>query len=1305
MNDEESWGSGLDHFANLSINDPAVYPFHVQATTHVFSEGEGPWDLKEDDWNTPISNVVMLKVTADGRVGRADASLEKDTVNRGDLLPVTITSAGDGTEWLGLYIADVDSDWLRASAETKTIYYPTSRLKAGKYALVIESCAEGKVSARRQLSFTVEEKETEQIHFEVGADTAIKNEEIPVSVYAPDAIWIRVCGKNVDRPWDGEREYFFENGPAVGGNIGLEAGTNILWAEACFENDEIAEGGEIVKSKEFIIEVNSLGKLTACPITVDALQSPGKDVIIRVDGLAAYENDWWDLHVWDESAESEDDDFDNTILRKTVRTSETVESFTVPASILKKNHRYHVNVWVDRDGYNGADSDTYFYIIDAENDENVSLEIRKAYGEFTNTDIKDAQIQSQAFFRLTAPNTATAFMKFNGHDWHDQEIDDGIATWEEKLDTDNTAYAVRCWYGDREVFYQMLEDNNWQPDWEYNDSDGNHFGGLSNVVTVSFAPFGYAESPIVSFPEYSEDGATRGTHLMVDVNTTEYGINAVSAWVENEEIGFGLDGVSFPYEFGIPTARLTEGEYTLRVSVSGPGKNWSEAISLPFTVIENTDEPVFSVAGQCGFEPNVGVYYYHLDDDLFYTGYASGEYDHMKVIFSEDEDGKNVIDIREYNDPFDDNFHLEHPGQFFIRMVAFINSDESDESPWFNNIPIIIDPVGEFEPFGIEVAPVFTEEEAANGVTFTVEGPENAGYGWWDIWVDDLWEDTEMPRWNRDEDPVSNTFTIPADKLKPDHSYRIHMYVDADGYIGMGTEATFSIVKAIDNTIKLTINGQSGKATVPCYTDFTMRVEAKNAQMVSFFDGNDWWLLYPEFDPNTNVAEFTNGADMAPGEYTLLVRATDDPDFWNNFDKDHQWEWSDMKINWRAVGEPFKLIVISKGDLAEPHMDLRVPEEGVTRGELIEAVINYPENEPLPERIRITIRDEYENREYYWTEYWPEQFPFTMLIPTTTMGEGNYRADVELIKSGYNAVFVPDEDVPFRVRETDEDIVFRAELPKNRNLLPHEDFLVSAYVKGAARLELYASDVKQASENPDQYEPDRWNYDGGSFADDSISVNEGEHELYLLAYGPGFDQNGTKILYENHLIARPEEGKRMQPAEIDMKLIEEVGKPHTFVVSGIERADWWWNVNIWDEENGMPVIYWNRDNTTNRTEFTIPSDKLEDGHRYNIDIWLDAKYLGGAGMSMRFAVVDPEKKAELILPAAVNKVESGAFSNLGDKQLLIISGGKEGTKLEDGSFAENDALIAVQLPEGFVIGVHWEAFPLGEATVIEFISD
>ena len=653
--------------------DTGVYDVVAQACY----DEDVNWDEIHDyeDWNqklnwSGISNRVKVTVTSEGPAQVPQLDQDGYTVTRGQLLRFQIINGGgaigapDSCTDYHAYI--VDSDWNWDGGNDASLWgdresdYPLSGVLCTGYLepersywLVVDGCSSGYDWNSIQVPLTVVEPE-DDFTFIVESDELVIDTDFTICAYAPGAAWMTVDVRQLD----GDDEFQWGDWPGDfinGVRQRLGEGTWELTAVAHFTDDE---GNEIntTRSDPVTVHVGFLGDMVA-PTFVVSPPSPADASEAHIFGLKdlqPFGDNWYDIRVHDDNFEwpegYEGDEDLNLVWRacpdETAEGTdngvddEGVHWFTIPKGTLIAGHGYSIDVWVDQHGYRGADAHTRFLAFDGKLDDSVSITINGG-------DHADVLSNQDATIRIEAPG-ATMVRFWNGDHWEcrgDFDPERGVVefgyAWGDLNTPTRTLFASAT---SEEIDFDTF-------DWNWESLSG--WGGVSNQVTVTISGTGKVTGGLEVTPLNFND-IERGEMARVRINCTEnvkvedVGGNVVDVSIRNgndEIVGdtfFRYHDVTFPFEVGIPTARVEPGDYHVVVSVCGLGCEWAET----WTWEDQNDDYMWFTLKDASFDItfDVGMTELMVGEDFPISIYAPGADEVSFVLcFTKDGDAFNPV--------------------------------------------------------------------------------------------------------------------------------------------------------------------------------------------------------------------------------------------------------------------------------------------------------------------------------------------------------------------------------------------------------------------------------------------------------------------------------------------------------------------------------------------------------------------------------------------------------------------------------------------------------------------------------------
>ena len=268
--------------------------------------------------------------------------------------------------------------------------------------------------------------------------------------------------------------------------------------------------------------------------------------------------------------------------------------------------------------------------------------------------------------------------------------------------------------------------------------------------------------------------------------------------------------------------------------------------------------------------------------------------------------------------------------------------------------------------------------KAGEDLTLTMNRPENADYLGWDLYLNRNYEDDRQEPDLRGDDILN--LTIPGSDVILGNTIELRVWVGGLGYDNNHQNYTIPVINGTENRIRLTVS----KNEVETNEDFivTVTVNEPGVNSFQYNNGNGFWThwddeqgreVITELEPDQNhqwIHEHENYADS--GIQTLYARA------WING------EW--------VMSDPVRVTVTSTGQVGECSINLE--KQTVARGET--AVLHYdPAEHSDEERYDLHHdRNRSGDDEEHFVDYnlnWqrnPEEN--TITFSTAGMPEGEY---------------------------------------------------------------------------------------------------------------------------------------------------------------------------------------------------------------------------------------------------------------------------------------------------------------------------
>ena len=451
----------------------------------------------------------------------------------------------------------------------------------------------------------------------------------------------------------------------------------------------------------------------------------------------------------------------------------------------------------------------------------------------------------------------------------------------------------------------------------------------------------------------------------------------------------------------------------------------------------------------------------------------------------------------------------------------------------------------------------------------------------------------------------AQTFTVPAAELVPGHTYRVELSASAVGWKQRVATKLVPCAAAAAEGVRLTVNGETGTVEVGTQQNYRIRLDIpgdfpEDRAVARVFNGREFVEFY-ENDANPGETHYfvLGGSQWVAGEYPIFaqMRAGRVP---------YGESWDDMTD-----------VVTSNV------VTLRVNGSGTTE----RATVAVPETVARGEMLNIEVMDPGADAERLWyCAYhiggdWLDGYDYdvargsgVMAYPTGALEPGLYGLQIsccgpDMAESYIYATFtVTEPEAP----EAPEDFYFSTSA---KTVTAHEFFYVSAYAPGAKYWDL----LIQNDDNPDDAWAESWSGDGFGT---QIELGGGEYTLTAYAYeDPWGEGDGWCVGKELHVTADTRGG--LAPCAIVGDPAIAAGEEYAFTVDGLERADWWFEINLEQKSDGWATLWrYTMEDGEPRERFTIPAGLLEAGQSYRISLWADAKVYGGAGSWADFYVYD-----------------------------------------------------------------------------------
>ena len=445
----------------------------------------------------------------------------------------------------------------------------------------------------------------------------------------------------------------------------------------------------------------------------------------------------------------------------------------------------------------------------------------------------------------------------------------------------------------------------------------------------------------------------------------------------------------------------------------------------------------------------------------------------------------------------------------------------------------------------------------------------------------------------------------------PGRNYRVEVSAFAVGYDRPTVIKQIVCKGGEDKNLTLTVNGlKQGTIETPTRQELKVRISIpEDATALRFFNGYDLQML-------SDWGEWEEWKQRGEAFFTSEVYEAQTVS-WYAQAYYGEFEGNPWELPWdTGLSNVVMVKGIIDGKVGQASASLTTP--AVKRGDFLKIEITDPGEGA--ENIYIGVRDE-DVRGYQ-----QKAAAGTRCFPTMELEPGHYNLTVESNAAGKEPAR---RDFAFTVAEPESGSPLFGDDPflimsKTEGLVKNERFVISGGAKGADFIRFLAL---RDGDQEDEADERGW-YDGELFSDE-MNLDDGDFWVYLAAHY--FDEEGKETIRESERIrvsvATPEEG--IDPCVIDAPAIAKAGEDYTFKVSGLEQADWWWGIEVWDEddddendEERGPVFRADRNLNEIEESYTISGSQLKANHRYQISVWADAEGKRGAGSEAFFYVLD-----------------------------------------------------------------------------------
>ncbi|MBQ9197654.1 MAG: hypothetical protein IJ157_10510 [Clostridia bacterium] len=831
---------------------------------------------------------------------------------------------------------------------------------------------------------------------------------------------------------------------------------------------------------------------------------------------------------------------------------------------------------------------------------------------------------------ITAPGATVVNFYNEGYSLHEVG-EDGVVRFINSVES-----------GDHQLYALISSDDIDFETWDWDDSSVN-WTGVTNIVTVHADSQGRVQPGTVTLmdpsdPERELTGAVgRGDLLPVYVQTVDHvqGYHIRIYDQDWNEYTFSVyDRESEDFIAFLSTVRL-EPDNRYFVSVwydSEPGWDSEGTDTGFFTVAPPADGMTFRASR------TVGV----IHDVFGVSAYYAGA-DHFRVFVNDEEfwyGGQDGF--------LSEEFELE------LRFESIYCAAYDAE----DNVLATSDPIamhvtsnGTLEAPVIHVDPIIQPGQA---LTFTVDGLERADQWWW-IELNDQTIGTRLIQWNKNEYNGETAFTMPADKLIAGHAYWINMRIEAYGKEGEGAQASVYVQgDNVSDQLTLTVNGGTTPVSVQAQQEFMIAIDAPNATLIRLWT-NGWDYQDSNFlDENGHVDW---GYRLDGGEYAVFVEAT-----YDTLVDGKNWD----EYNWSAASAAVRVSVSSVGRAKTGTITLDKHE--VVRGEFLNVTLGAAEN---TSEYHLRVQEENVGERYFNSLKASDQ-AITVAVATSELEPGRYYVDVYYMgEQGYNGNGAQGDY--FTVTEPAAGMTFLVSATEG---VRHENFEVSAYYPGAAFFRFYNDDGLWGN--------DFWANNNGVRA--TYEYCNADFHFWCVAY----DENGNELIESEHKHLTSYAIREIDKPVIDAPSYAVAGQDLTFTVSGLEQADWYWNVNVSDTETWNQVAFWDRNNNELASQFTVPGDLLAEGNSYQINVWLDAYGTDGANAWARVPVMAQPAQTGSISITVNGESETTEVQSATDFVITVSAPGYRRVRLWNGNEWDEDMSGRLDLDENGYLEVGYD---------------
>ena len=966
---EELYYAHLDEPRTVEIStsdllDPGEYAVEVYVA--------GETGYAENGFAEPFTLASL------GQCGESLLALGAKSISQGRFLEISIPQAAD-TEWYHLRV--YDEDWNEVffkECQEGTYMLSTLDLEAGReYAVVISTGAPGydwnETSRENAARFTVTERGGDEAYLEFSKYEMEVHESFRNSIYVPNAIEISTT-VNEPENWEiGDWDSVWQFGPWTGdstdgwGLVFERIGnyTVKLYAKYSDEGEWVYTGvektltaiGAAYDLRSLVPPVVQAGTDFEIALPVDEIVC-GDGEIIEVKPSNSSADIWDDTTGeqiywmnWDDSRDSNYDLYDSEAgWASEGRDGEPLHgdngNIYVPAGYLKANHTYHINYSFGGRGIEAEGvGDVKFSVIGG-TDEQVTLTVEVP---------EDRNLFIYEDYRIVAEaEGATAIRAYDGWNWHYAAGGRLEETWNDGNEGTRHMYA-QAYYGDAAWTEEGFDWNEWDwHAWDWN-ACGFEWGGVSNIVDVTFEPWDLMEAPEI---RVITENIVLGGFVEVEVlePEDEAWYHGGIGWRQedgSEYLDYGWYDMDENHIIRMPIRLSEAGEYLVFVEGGGLlGQN------------PNTTTAEISVT-EAGAQINTDRDNARTGEDIWISLHVPGAYE-MAVTVNEEEDGNwentwVLIDSNGENYDGWQNFGTRD----IYTLKLYAKYSEEDEWHWteISKDLNIVSVTHDLRSLVLPVVQAGTDFEIALPVDKIVCGdgeiievkPRSSSATVYDdtigesiYWMN--WDDNRSSNYDlrdietgwvsesRDGEPLhsdNGNICIPADYLKVNHTYYINYSFGGPGIEDDNVwDVKFSVISGTDEQVTLTVAIPEDR-NLFINEDYRVVAEAEGATAIRAYDGWNW---HYNTDGN-RLEEIWN--DGSEGTRHMYAQAYYGDAFW----QEEGYDWSDWdlarSIPWGGVSDIVDVTFEAWGPMEAP--EIQVISENIVLGGFVEVEVINPQ--------------------------------------------------------------------------------------------------------------------------------------------------------------------------------------------------------------------------------------------------------------------------------------------------------------------------------------------------------------------------